>query len=90
MVRSNSLGHNQARGSPHSTKIAIDPEMVLGPFAETIGPRRAGAKPGFIKLQNNSVFGWEDCWKREGKDSTSPNPSLQRRGKDNDNLHWKK
>jgi len=31
--------------------------MVLGPFAETKGSRRAGAKPGIIKSKNDMVFG---------------------------------
>jgi hypothetical protein len=31
--------------------------MVLGTFAETKVSRRAGAKPGIIKSQNNIEFG---------------------------------
>jgi len=31
--------------------------MVLDTFAETKGSRRAGAKPGIIKIQNDYVFG---------------------------------
>jgi len=33
--------------------------LILGTFAETKVPRRAGAKPGIKKIQNEYVYGEE-------------------------------